>query len=383
MSTENQNILFLVTGMTPAIITETIWALACDPTLSEASRWIPNRIEVLSTEHGLNQIRSRLLSNNIIEKLKQDFPQLSQMVFDETCLTSINDEKEPATALVDLKTPEDNEYAANQINERIRHLTEKETTSLHVSIAGGRKTMGFYAGYALSLHGRAQDRMSHVLVDNNFENIQDFYYPTPNASYVTDRNDNAWDASKARIWLAEIPFVRMKDGIKKNHTITNDSFIEAVQKINQANQPIQLNINVSGRTIALINQEKTFTLPPKQFAFFCMFAESKRKDEAGFLAPRKNLTEPNLDPADVNYINELSQAFKFFYNQLRHEDYLDERDIDVGKDYFEEVKSNLKKTLEKELGLELAARLTVIQKKRGQPFYLAIPSSAITIDNNK
>ena len=68
---------------------------------------------------------------------------------------------------------------------------------------------------------------------------------------------------------------------------------------------------------------------------------------------------------------------------MRHEDYLDERDIDVGKDYFEEVKSNLKKTLEKELGLELAARLTVIQKKRGQPFYLAIPSSAITIENNK
>lgn len=29
------NILFLVTGMTPQIITETLWALACDPAKQE------------------------------------------------------------------------------------------------------------------------------------------------------------------------------------------------------------------------------------------------------------------------------------------------------------------------------------------------------------
>jgi CRISPR-associated protein (TIGR02584 family) len=28
---------------------------------------------------------------------------------------------------------------------------------------GERKTMGFYVGYALSLFGRAQDRLSHVI----------------------------------------------------------------------------------------------------------------------------------------------------------------------------------------------------------------------------
>lgn len=73
MTAKAQNILFLVTGMTPAIITETIWALACDPNLDEDSRWIPDRVEVLSTEHGLNQIHSRLLENKVIEQLKQDF----------------------------------------------------------------------------------------------------------------------------------------------------------------------------------------------------------------------------------------------------------------------------------------------------------------------
>ncbi|MBF4102237.1 hypothetical protein INT80_01850 [Gallibacterium anatis] len=45
---------------------------------------------------------------------------------------------------------------------------------MHVSIAGGRKTMGFFAGYALSLYGRAQDSLSHVLVSAEYEAIQNF-----------------------------------------------------------------------------------------------------------------------------------------------------------------------------------------------------------------
>lgn len=55
-------ILFLVTGMTPQIITETIWALACDPELPHQERFIPDEVHVLSTDDGLNQIRSRLFS---------------------------------------------------------------------------------------------------------------------------------------------------------------------------------------------------------------------------------------------------------------------------------------------------------------------------------
>jgi CRISPR-associated protein (TIGR02584 family) len=37
--------------------------------------------------------------------------------------------------------------------------------SLNVSIAGERKAMGFYVGYALSPFGCAQGRLSHVIND--------------------------------------------------------------------------------------------------------------------------------------------------------------------------------------------------------------------------
>ena len=41
--------------------------------------------------------------------------------------------------------------------------------------------MGFYVGYALSLFGRAQDRLSHVLVPPPYESRKDFFYPRPGA----------------------------------------------------------------------------------------------------------------------------------------------------------------------------------------------------------
>lgn len=49
----NHNILFLVTGMTPQIITETLWALACDPAKQE--KWVPNEIQVFCQKLNLTK----------------------------------------------------------------------------------------------------------------------------------------------------------------------------------------------------------------------------------------------------------------------------------------------------------------------------------------
>ena len=72
--------------------------------------------------------------------------------------------------LSDIRTPEENNLAADMIVNFIRQQCADDKTELHVSIAGGRKSMGFYIGYALSLFGRPQDKLSHVLVTEGFEN---------------------------------------------------------------------------------------------------------------------------------------------------------------------------------------------------------------------
>lgn len=71
----------------------------------------------------------------------------------------------------DIISPEDNERAADCITAWIKDAAADDDAALHVSLAGGRKTMGYYVGYALSLFGRAQDRLSHVLVDDRYERM--------------------------------------------------------------------------------------------------------------------------------------------------------------------------------------------------------------------
>ncbi len=251
-----KNILFLVTGMTPQIITETVWALACDPKNNE--KWIPDEVHILSTQDGLTQIKSRLFADGIFNQFQIDYPQLSNIQFSDQELHVItNSENKPLT---DLKTPDDNEDAANAICEKIREFTSDDQVTLHVSIAGGRKTMGFYAGYALSLYGRAQDRMSHVLVEEKFESARNFFYPTLESYFVTDRFGKEWDAKDAQVWLAQIPFVRLKDAVKDKHQLKgHDTFSDVVHKINESFNNVKLVIDLASQSIT-VNKNSIFLI---------------------------------------------------------------------------------------------------------------------------
>ena len=368
-----KNILLVVTGMTPQIITETVWALACDP-LNDAP-WVPDEIHVLSTQDGLTQIRSRLFADQIFSQFQKTYPITANIQFDERYLHVIkNDSNE---ALTDLKTPEDNEYAANAICEIIRDFTAQDNVTLHVSIAGGRKTMGFYAGYALSLYGRAQDRMSHVLVEEKFETARDFFYPTIDSSFVTDRFDKEWDAKDAQVWLAQIPFVRLKDAVKDKHQLKGeDSFSTVVHKINESFNDVKLKILVHSREVVINDKFVIKNLAPREFAMLHWFADLRQKGFDGIVAPTKKINSKDIPPQEAKYIAQLSEQFKQYYEEFKN---TDDIQLDVDKQFFESVKSLLNTALLGHLGLELAEKISLTQNKKGQPFYLNVKPENIEI----
>lgn len=231
-----RRILLAVSGMSPQIITETLYVLIQD------KRWIPHEVRLITTQQGkLNAIQHLLEGEKYFDRLLQDYGVSQPIRFEVDCITLIQDAQ--GNVLSDLRTPEDNEAAADCITDVIRHLTKDDTTELHVSLAGGRKTMGFYAGYALSLFGRSQDSLSHVLVSEHYESNPSFFYPAPDTHIIYTREGAPLDASQARVWLAEIPFVRLRSGLPKSLLQGQRGFSETVALARKATEKAYLLIS--------------------------------------------------------------------------------------------------------------------------------------------
>jgi CRISPR-associated protein (TIGR02584 family) len=150
-----RRILVAVTGLSPQIVTETLYALAVAPT---ASAFIPTEIHLITTRSGAEKARLALLSDEPgwFHRLSRDYA-LPPIHFTADTIHVLEDAG--GRPLEDIRSPEDNRRAADGITGIIREFTADPDCALHVSIAGGRKTMGFFLGYALSLYGRPQDKL--------------------------------------------------------------------------------------------------------------------------------------------------------------------------------------------------------------------------------
>lgn len=151
--------------------------------------------------------------------------------------------------LEDIRSPEDNRRAADGITGIIREFTADPDCALHVSIAGGRKTMGFFLGYALSLYGRPQDKLSHVLVSEPFESSLGFYYPTPTSRVLEMPGGRLVDSAKAQITLAELPFVSLRHGLPEGLLTGLASYNETVEAARHALAPAELQIDLATRRV--------------------------------------------------------------------------------------------------------------------------------------
>lgn len=254
--------------MTPQILTESLYALA----IKQQPAFLPTDIKIVTTKAGADGAKFYLLSEtkNWFRRFCMDYrlPDIKFTEDDILVLTRSN-----GTILEDIREPEDNELMADAITETVRELTSDPDRAVHVSIAGGRKTMSYYAGYALSLFGRDQDRLSHVLVDAPYESLQDFYYPTPYTNKILAKNNLFVDTADAKITLAEIPFVSLREGLPEKLLKGIKSFSKTVQITNQVLKPTNIVIDKSTQTLACAGQK--IKLPAREFAFYLLFAKRK------------------------------------------------------------------------------------------------------------
>ncbi|MCG5525874.1 CRISPR-associated ring nuclease Csm6 [Ectothiorhodospira haloalkaliphila] len=278
----SRRILVAVTGLSPQILTETIYAL----TQQQKRPFVPTEVHLITTREGAKRAQLTLLSEEPgwFHRLRHDYG-LPHIRFDENTIHTLRDHD--GHVLDDICTPEDNQRAADTIISLLRDLTrtpgneDADDTALHVSIAGGRKTMGYYAGYGLSLYGRPQDRLSHVLVSPPYESNRHFFYPTPysHVIYTPPPESRPLDAREARVQLAEIPFVRLLEGLPEELRQGNRSFGQVIEAAQLALRPPRLTLHVKTRTLNAGGI--SFRMPPAPFALYLLLARRRASNRPG------------------------------------------------------------------------------------------------------
>lgn len=288
-----KRILLAVSGMSPQIVTETLFSLA---TRSE-NQFIPTDIFVITTADGKKQAEQQLLhpETGKFHQFCKDYA-MPEIRFSAANIWVI--ENADGLPLNDIKTPQDNEAAADFITHKVRDLTRDENCALHVSIAGGRKTMGYYLGYALSLYGRKQDCLSHVLVTDKYESLREFFYPTPYSQIIFDRDNKSLDAQDAEVMLAEIPFVRLIDGnVPLFLQQEKAGFSKSVRMAQALEDEPLLKIDVkAGKNRRLLVSELELEVPITEvnFAFYVWVLN---RSQAGERIERRKVIDANQDYA--------------------------------------------------------------------------------------
>lgn len=364
-----RRILLAVTGLSPQIVTETLHALA----VGNDAPFVPTEIHLITTAEGAERARLALLSDKPgwFHRLRTDFS-LPEIAFDSAHIHVLRDAG--GSTLADIRSPADNLACADFITEKVRELSADPQSALHVSIAGGRKTMGFFVGYALSLFGRPQDRLSHVLVSEPFENTWAFFYPTPYENIIETATKQLVDTRDARLSLAEIPFVSLRHGLPTALLDGSARFEQTVSAAQAALGPAHLELDLRNRTVCAAG--RTFQLPPAELAMLTVFV---RRALAGLPA----LPAPPKDVADREWSERYLRELRAICGPMSDRD-ATEQSLQQGMDgqYFSMRLSKLRTLLKRELGV--AARPYLIDDGGARPrrYRLALEADALRILNS-
>ncbi|WP_095499331.1 CRISPR-associated ring nuclease Csm6 [Paraferrimonas haliotis] len=267
-----KNILVAVTGASPQVLTETVYAL------HKQGRALPEEIFVITTANSKITLEQGFFEEGHWQSLIADY-QLPEIKFSEENIWLIEDEN--GRVLDDAKGEEDQSIMADFITRKIAELTTDDNLAIHASIAGGRKTMAFYMGYAMSLFGRDQDVLSHVFVDHDFEFVSEFYYPTPYDKHIVGRDkQKVVNTKDAQVTLAEIPFVRMRRQADEAlySQINQHSFSKTVSAMNSAgSEEVTVNINTLSKELEVAGI--SIKLTGKALAIFLFFLYKPERKE--------------------------------------------------------------------------------------------------------
>lgn len=264
---KTKNILICVSGLTPQIVTETLFCLAYKEKKNI------DEVYVLTTKRGRDVILGRdkhpstpkTPLKDEIENLCKKF-KIKKPLFEEND-THIIVAKEEAIELPDIRTDKDNILFPNKICEFLRNKSSDPNIVLYCSITGGRKSMSVHLANALSIFARENDRLVHVLTKEEHE-FKGFYPQTKEE--IKD------------LELADLPFVRLRSilsaEIKRPDLLASnfDDIVKFTQAQLKALAPSnKMILDIEKRELRFGNYN--IVLEPLEFLFYYFFVDTKER----------------------------------------------------------------------------------------------------------
>ena len=254
-----KTILLSVMGTSPQVLTETLYAIHMQ------GKAFPDEVYLITSANAKVKAVEWLFEKGQIEHLKAHY-NLPDFKFELSHILLM--EHDDGEAVFDGREEGDQQSIADSITRIVAQFTADENYRIHASIAGGRKTMAFYMGYAMSMFGREQDVLSHVFVSKEFEFSDEFFFPTLNDNYIA-RGRGDLNTKNAKVTLAEIPFVRMRNMVDQGliNQMEHNSFSQSIELLNAyKNQKITVEVATNKKCL-LVNGIEV-KLAPKELAFY-------------------------------------------------------------------------------------------------------------------
>jgi CRISPR-associated protein (TIGR02584 family) len=280
--------------MSPAVLTETVWALAF-PEDKSTEPIVPDEVVAITTTDGDEAIGKQLFGpDRVWDDLRAAVLGESAVTDKRLCLQrpsgagTIISRKIGGTRqwLKDISNEEENTATADFIIEKLWGYVEKPETRLIASISGGFKTMSALLFSGMSLLGRKDDLITHVLVNAPYDTSLNprFFFPSQKSQPLVDRDGKIWMAADARIRLGLVPFVALHDLLEKYQKPRSYSELVARCRANVAvaiQSPIEITIGQS-RPLLIVNRQAVKLSPREHLVML-------------FLAKRSKDAQPALD----------------------------------------------------------------------------------------
>ncbi|MBR8842767.1 CRISPR-associated ring nuclease Csm6 [Pseudoalteromonas sp. JC3] len=286
-----KQVLLAVIGHAPQVITETIYAAKVQKGVEFS------QIKVITTKKGKERAINALFQpqrsgKTILGELYEDYNITpAQFEVDDILVPSVL-----GKPLEDVRTKSEVSASANFILDEVKRLTTGELP-VFTLMAGGRKTMAFHVGYAMTLYGRLEDTLNHVFVSEEFARTN-FYYPTLESQFVSDGTGGFPDAKEAEITLSNVPYLQMRESLPQRLFDESLTFNDAVRICDSFHHSVELKINLTHNQIFCSGQE--VKLSDKAFAFYWMFIEDFINNKLGFICPAK---DEHCKQLALKYIN--------------------------------------------------------------------------------